>query len=62
MSRKKKCIDAFWSGSKANRVSTDPLRLLFVPFASAEMETFPVGSWVSNPKHEVPRCLEPAAA
>jgi putative SOS response-associated peptidase YedK len=42
------------------RSSADSLRSLFVPFASTEMEAFPVIAWVSNPKHEGPRCLEPA--
>jgi putative SOS response-associated peptidase YedK len=31
---------------------------LFVPFASDRMEAYPVSSWVSDPKHEGPRCLE----
>jgi hypothetical protein len=36
------------------------LRWLFVPFASERMEAYPVGAWVSNARHEGPRCLEPA--
>jgi putative SOS response-associated peptidase YedK len=42
------------------RSTADVLRPLFVPFGSAEMEAYPVSSWVSNAKHEGPRCLEPA--
>jgi putative SOS response-associated peptidase YedK len=42
------------------RSSTDALRSLFVPFASERMEALPVNPWVSDPKHEGPRCLEPA--
>jgi putative SOS response-associated peptidase YedK len=42
------------------RSTADSLRSLFVPFGSAEMEAYPVSSWVSNAKHEGPRCLEPA--
>jgi putative SOS response-associated peptidase YedK len=44
------------------RSSADSLRSLFVPFASAEMEAFPVNPWVSNPKHEGPKCPEPMVA
>lgn len=40
--------------------SADALRALFVPFASDRIEAIPVGAWVSNPKHEGTRCLEPA--
>jgi putative SOS response-associated peptidase YedK len=39
--------------------SAEALRSSFVPFASARMEAFPVKSWVSEPKHEGARCLEP---
>src|SRR6516225_871216 len=41
------------------RSTVDLLRPLFVPFGSAELEAYPVGPWVSNAKHEGPRCLEP---
>jgi putative SOS response-associated peptidase YedK len=41
------------------RSSTDVLRSLFVPFASDQMEAAVVSSWVSNPKHEGPKCLDP---
>jgi putative SOS response-associated peptidase YedK len=44
------------------RSSPDALRSLFVPFASEEMEAIPLNPWVSNPKHEGPRCLEPMGA
>jgi putative SOS response-associated peptidase YedK len=43
-----------------SRSTVDALYSLFVPYGSAEMEAFPVSSWVSNPKHDGPRCLEPA--
>jgi hypothetical protein len=46
--------------AEGNRSPADALRSLFVPFASARMEAFPVNSWVSDPKHEGARCLEPA--
>jgi putative SOS response-associated peptidase YedK len=42
------------------RSTADVLRPSLVPFASAEMEAYPVSSWVSNAKHDGPRCLEPA--
>jgi putative SOS response-associated peptidase YedK len=42
------------------RSTTEALRSLFVPFVSADMEAYPVSPWVSNAKHEGPRCLEPA--
>jgi putative SOS response-associated peptidase YedK len=38
----------------------DALRALFAPFASERMQAIPVSSWVSNARHEGPRCLEPA--
>jgi putative SOS response-associated peptidase YedK len=40
----------------------DALRALFVPFPSERMDISPVDSWVSNPKHEGPRCLEPVGS
>jgi putative SOS response-associated peptidase YedK len=42
------------------RSTADVLRSLFVPFASADMEAFPVNAWVSNARNQGPRCLEPA--
>jgi putative SOS response-associated peptidase YedK len=40
------------------RPGTDALHALLVPYPDERMETQPVGSWVSDPKHEGPRCLE----
>jgi putative SOS response-associated peptidase YedK len=40
----------------------DSLGALLVPFTADQMEAFPVSPWVSNPKHEGPRCIEPAVA
>lgn len=40
--------------------TADALRTLFVPFASEEMEAFPVNPWVSNARNQGPKCLEPA--
>jgi putative SOS response-associated peptidase YedK len=40
--------------------SHDALRSLMAPFAGERMEAYPVSSWVSNPKHDGPRWLEPA--
>ena len=42
------------------RSSAESLRSLFVPFASEEMELFPVNPSVSNARNEGPPCLEPA--
>jgi putative SOS response-associated peptidase YedK len=36
------------------------LRDLLRPYPAETMTAFPVSTWVSNPKHEGPRCLEPA--
>jgi putative SOS response-associated peptidase YedK len=44
------------------RSAPDSLSALLVPFAADQMEAFPVSPWVSNPKHEGPRCIEPAVA
>jgi putative SOS response-associated peptidase YedK len=44
------------------RSSADLLRSLFVPFGSERMEAVAVRPWVSDPKHEGPKCLEPAGA
>lgn len=41
---------------------TDALRSLWVTFASERVRAFPLGPWVSDPKHEGPRCLEPMGA
>jgi putative SOS response-associated peptidase YedK len=43
------------------RAGTDVLQTLFIPYPGERMEAFPVGRWVSDPKHEGPRCLEHAA-
>jgi putative SOS response-associated peptidase YedK len=42
------------------RSSAESFRSLFVAFASDRMEALRVNPWVSDPKHEGPRCLEPA--
>jgi len=42
------------------RSTLDPLGALLVPFSADQMEAFPVSPWVSDPKHERPRCVEPA--
>jgi putative SOS response-associated peptidase YedK len=47
-----------WLNSHA---AADALRSLFAPYFSDRMETRPVCSWVSNPKNEGPRCLEPTS-
>jgi putative SOS response-associated peptidase YedK len=42
------------------RSSADGLRALFVPYASERMEAFPDSPWVSNVRHQGPKCLEAA--
>jgi putative SOS response-associated peptidase YedK len=44
------------------RSPADVLRSLFRPFANEGMEAFPVTPWVSDAKHEGPRCVEPMDA
>lgn len=44
------------------RSSADALRSLFVPFGSERMEAIAVSSWVSDPKHEGPKCVAPVGA
>jgi putative SOS response-associated peptidase YedK len=44
------------------RAGTDALHALLKPYSAERMEAFPVGRWVSDPKHEGPRCLEPLGA
>lgn len=39
---------------------TATLQQLLRPYPAAEMQGFPVGSWVNNAQHEGARCLEPA--
>jgi hypothetical protein len=38
------------------------LRALLVPYHCERMKAFPINPWVSNPKHEGPRCLEAVGA
>jgi putative SOS response-associated peptidase YedK len=40
---------------------TEPVTLeaLFVPYPAAEMEAYPVSTWVNSPAHDDPRCLAP---
>jgi putative SOS response-associated peptidase YedK len=47
--------DALWLDPDADAASLHPL---LAPYAGAKMEVFPVNTWVSDPKHEGPRCLE----
>ena len=47
--------DAQWLNPRA---TLDALRALFVPYPGERMGACPVGFWVSDPKHEGPRCLE----
>jgi putative SOS response-associated peptidase YedK len=44
------------------RAGTDVLQILFVPHPGERMGASPVGKWVSDLKHEWPRCLEPLGA
>jgi putative SOS response-associated peptidase YedK len=41
------------------RQHADELRPLLAPFPAELMTAFPVGAWVSDARHEGPRCLEP---
>lgn len=47
--------DDLWLNSSA---SAEALSELFASYPSERMAAYPVGSWVSNPRHEGPRCLE----
>jgi putative SOS response-associated peptidase YedK len=51
--------DALWLNPSADATS---LHALLAPYPGEKMEAFPVNLWVSNPKHEGPRCLEPVEA
>jgi putative SOS response-associated peptidase YedK len=42
--------------------SADELRALFLPYPGERMGAYPVSAWVSDPKHEGPKCLEPMGA
>lgn len=46
--------DALWLEPTADASS---LRALLLPYPAEKMEAFPVNPWVSDPKHEGPRCL-----
>jgi putative SOS response-associated peptidase YedK len=50
-------VDALWLDAGA---AADTLHALLVPYPGEKMEAFPVSSWVSDSKHEGPRCSEPA--
>jgi putative SOS response-associated peptidase YedK len=49
--------DATWLDPGADAPS---LHALLVPYPAEKMEAFPVNPWVNDPRHEGPRCLEPA--
>jgi putative SOS response-associated peptidase YedK len=51
--------DASWLDPGTNAAS---LHALLVPYPGDRMEASPVDPWVSDPKHEGPRCLEPVEA
>jgi putative SOS response-associated peptidase YedK len=42
------------------RAYTEDLQLLLVPFAGEDMEAHRVSLLVNNPKHDGPKCIEPA--
>jgi putative SOS response-associated peptidase YedK len=50
--------DAVWLESGADAAS---FYALLVQYPADRMEAFSVNPWVSNPKHEGPRCLETLA-
>jgi putative SOS response-associated peptidase YedK len=50
--------DTRWLDPGADAAS---LYSLLVPFPGERMEAYPVDTWVSDPKHEGPRCLEPVS-
>jgi putative SOS response-associated peptidase YedK len=51
--------DALWLHPGADAPS---LHDLLVPYLAEKMEALPVNPWVSDPKHEGPRCLETVQA
>jgi putative SOS response-associated peptidase YedK len=51
--------EALWLDPGAEAAS---LHALLVPYPTEKMEAFPVNTWVSAPKYEGPRCLEPVGA
>jgi putative SOS response-associated peptidase YedK len=51
--------EALWLDAGADAAT---LHSLLVPYPVDRMEAFPVSPWVSNPKHEGARCLEPVGA
>jgi putative SOS response-associated peptidase YedK len=36
------------------------LQALLRPYPADRMRSYPVSTWVNNPRHDDPRCLEPA--
>jgi putative SOS response-associated peptidase YedK len=51
--------DALWLDPGTEAVT---LHSLLMPYPGERMEAFPINPWVSDPKHEGPRCLEPVSA
>ncbi len=54
-----------WSGEEQwldPETSKEDLRSLLVPFASDQMEAYPVSTWVNNAKNQGPKCIEPLSA
>jgi putative SOS response-associated peptidase YedK len=47
--------DARWLDAGADAAS---LHALLVPYPGERMEAFQVNPWVSDPKHQGPRCLK----
>jgi putative SOS response-associated peptidase YedK len=40
---------------------TEKLREFLRPLPADRMRSYPVSTWVNNPRHDDPRCVEPAA-
>jgi putative SOS response-associated peptidase YedK len=50
------------AGWLATGATASDLTGMLTPFPAAEMEAYPVSTWVNSPAHDDPRCLEPLAA
>lgn len=49
---------AAWLAADADKAA---LTALLTPYPAAEMEAYPVSTWVNAPAHDDPRCVEPLA-
>jgi putative SOS response-associated peptidase YedK len=54
-------VDAYTTWLDPEEQKTEKLQSLLLPYPADEMMTVLVSTWVNNPRHEGPKCVEAVA-